>query len=267
MRPINVQKIRQHDRFARRKRKLFIAKMIAIGIGAASFFGGILYFFLFSSSLEIQQINVSGLKKVDAKAIDGRIQEQLQRTWLTYVRPQKNIFLFDSDRLRSSLLDQFPELKDVTIEKDPMHVVAFTFVEREPLGIWCFKNDCRYFDDEGALWGQPVRSSGFLLLTVNDLRERDQIIDEEFLEAVKQVHKGFQGIHVGLKNIRIPADRLREFQADTSKGYPVLISLDSDLAKQMEVFRIFIEKKATDKTFHPQYVDLRIDGRIYYKPS
>lgn len=239
--------------------------MVFLGLGAASCIAAIAYFALFSSSLHIQQINVSGLKKVDAKAVDDRIHQQLEQVWLSYVKPQKNIFLFDSDRLRSSLLNQFPALKDVTIEKDPMHSISLTFVEREPLGIWCFKNDCRYFDDEGALWGQPVRSSGFLLLTVNDQRERDKTIDPEFLEAVREVHKGFQGIHVGLKNITIPADRLREFQADTSKGYPVLISLDSDLAKQMEVFRIFIEKKAIDKNFRPQYVDLRIDGRIYYK--
>lgn len=265
MRPINVQKIRSHDRLARRKQKVFLAKMIALGVGVAGFFGGIGYFALFSSSLEIQQINVSGLKKVDAKVIDERIQEQLNRTWLSYAKPQKNIFLFDGDGLRASLLAQFPALKDVTIDKDPMHAITFTFVEREPLGIWCFKNDCRYFDDEGALWGQPVRSSGFLLLTVNDQRERDKSIDLEFLEAVKHVHRGFQGIHVGLRNVTIPADRLREFQADTSKGYPVMMSLDSDLEKQMQVFRIFIEKKAADKNFRPQYVDLRIDGRIYYK--
>lgn len=265
MRPINVQRIRQHDRLARRKQKLFIFKVASFALGAASFIGGIVYFALFSSSLQIQQINVTGLKKVDAKAVDERIQAQLESTWLRYVRPQKNIFLFDSNGLRASLLDQFPALKDVTIDKDPAHTISFAFVEREPLGIWCFGDDCRYFDDEGALWGRPVRSSGFLLLTVTDLRERDKSIDEEYLEAVKKVQKGFQGIQVGLKNIRIPADRLREFQADTSKGYPVLMSLDSDLAKQMEVFRIFVEKKASDRNFHPQYVDLRIDGRIYYK--
>jgi cell division septal protein FtsQ len=265
MRPINVQKIRNHDRLAQRQRKVFIAKAIAAGIGAVSFVGGIVYFFLFSSSLEIQQVHLDGLKKVDAAAIDQQIQSVVHAKWLRYVEPQKNILLFDSTRLRASLLDQFPALKDVSIDKKAMHEVTLTFTEREALGVWCFHDACKYFDDTGVLWGQPVRSSGFLFFTVNDLRDRDASIEPEWLDAIRTVQKGFQGLHVGLKDIAIPTDRLREFQANTSNGYPVLFSLDADLAKQMEVFRIFIEKKGIDPNFHPLYVDLRIDGRVYYK--
>jgi len=159
------------------------------------------------------------------------------------------------------------------VRKKLLHGLVFNFSERKPVGIWCFKESCSYFDENKVLWGQPAKSSGFIFLTIDDLRETaDKKIDDDFFKLVMEVAKSMTG---EVKNIVILAGSFNEFRAYTAHGYYIIFSTDSDIKNQLDIFKIFLaEKKDSLPTgavpdgrqgFHPQYIDLRIDGRVYYK--
>ena len=136
----------------------------------------------------------------------------------------------------------------------------FNFSERKPAGIWCFKDSCSYFDGDKILWGQPARSSGFIFLTVEDERGGHEI-DDGFFKPIMEVAKSMAG---EIKNIIIPADSFNEFRVYTS-DYNIIFTTDSDIQNQLDILKILIKEKGKDAGFHPQYIDLRIEGRVYYK--
>jgi hypothetical protein len=119
-------------------------------------------------------------------------------------------------------------------------------------------------------FGQAIQSSGVLLLNVNDMRVVSAstsltMVDSRFLGAIQTVVPILTSQDVKVKNIIIPADTYTEFDILVDGGYLVKFSLDSDIKNQLDVFRIFRTQKMTDGALRPQYVDLRFDGRVYYK--
>ena len=51
--------------------------------------------------------------------------------------------------------------------------------------------------------------------------------------------------------------------------YYIIFSTDSDIKNQLDVLKIFLNDKTNNSApvggFHPQYIDLRIENKIYYK--
>ena len=113
-------------------------------------------------------------------------------------------------------------------------------------------------------WGPAVRSSGFLLLTVEDSRPREDFgIDADFFRAIREAAVGLSGLTV--RSVAIPEDSFDEFRVHTDKSFYLIFSLGSNIKNQLEILKIFLEEKAKDANFNPQYIDLRIEDRIYFK--
>jgi len=72
-------------------------------------------------------------------------------------------------------------------------------------------------------------------------------------------------MNIFINKFTIPDKFISDFSAFTSNGYELLFSTDSDVNKQLEVLEIFLAEKKDDPDFKPQYIDLRINGRVYYK--
>ena len=112
-------------------------------------------------------------------------------------------------------------------------------------------------------WGQTGKSSGFIYLTVEDQRSGQDRIDKDFFGPINQVVKGISGVVV--KNIKIPENSFNEFRVYTSQGYYIIFTTEEEIKDQLDVLRIFLNDKKDDLSFNPQYIDLRVDGRVYYK--
>ncbi len=224
------------------------------------------HFLFFSKVFEVRGISLNGLNSVDNNVAFDQINSFINSKTLEYLKIQKNILFFNPSRLKAQFLSENPVIESVEIKKKLMHELVFNFSERKPVGIWCFKNDCRYFDSEKVLWGNAGRSSGFLILSVQDERD-DKEIPDDFFQAIGKVDQYMSDINLGLKvrSVLIPENSFDEFQVNTDRNYYLIFSLNSDLSNQIDLLKIFLNNKAGDVKFNPNYIDLRIDGRIYYK--
>lgn len=179
--------------------------------------------------------------------------------------------LISSGKLEAQI-SQLAFLKDVTVSKNYPHTLKISGTEREAEGVWCFDpptGDCKYFDQSGVTWGQAIQSSGTLVLDVDDYRIasgslNESSVDPQFLSAIKTVVSGLEQQGVKFKRVEIPQSGFTEFDVVTN-DYPIKFSLDSDLVNQLKVYQIFADQKLASGSFQPQYLDLRYDGRVYYK--
>ena len=286
MRPIDVKKLKYKDKLASKRRRSFHIKAVLIGVAVVVVIVGIGYVLFYASWLKVTNITFEGLTGGHQNDVQKVVDGALGRKILG-IPIGRDIFFVRSGPLETDLISQFSFIESVSVQKKYFHTLKISATERQAEGVWCFvprplgearsegvatqsSPDCRYFDHGGVTFGQAIQSSGVLLLNVNDLRVASAstsltTVDPRFLEAIQTVVPVLTGQDVKIKNITIPVGTYTEFDILTGDAYLIKFSLDSDIKNQLDIFRIFRTQKMANGVFHPQYVDLRFDGRIYYK--
>ena len=244
--------------------------MALIGAGLSIF-----YLLFFSQVMQIKDITINGLKTLKPEEILTVIDSEMNRNFLhpLHIKLQKNILFFDDAHTKSEILSQFPIIKALKIHKSYLHKMVVTITERNAMGTWCFGQDsltpptasCRYFDNEGYMWNKAIRSSGSLLLTIEDLRTMPENInkaDSVFIEAIKNIIVSLNALNIEINKIELPNDPTDDLKVYINQDYYIVLNARLDLDKQLDALRIFL---SSNKDMHPEYIDARIAGRIYYK--
>ena len=264
MRSYDVKKLSYRDELARKNRLFFILKLVSFVAAFFAVIGGGVYFLFFTDKLEITNITINGLKVMGQEDILAEVNNRFNQKKFGYLQANKNIFFFDAGKFEADMLLANPVLKNINIRKNLPHELVINVAEREPAGIWCSGSECRYFDDEMQTWGPTVRSSGFLFLTIEDGRPADGFrIDKDFFDAIHEVTANLSQPTV--KSIVIPEHSFGEFWVYTDKSFYLIFSLETDIGSQLDVLKIFLEDKSKNPDFAPKYIDLRIEGRVYFR--
>lgn len=274
-----MKKFKYHDKLASKRRQRFHVKSILIGLAVLMAIGGISYALFYAPWLKITNITFEGLSGGHQDDMGRVVNDTLNHKTLG-VPISRDILFLRSGSLIANLTSQFSFIEDISIDKDYFNTIKITVTERQAEGVWCFNpstgQDCRYFDNSGVTFGQAIQSSGVLLLNVDDMRTQSAsaslaTVDQRFLKAIQTVAPILTSQDVKVKNITIPKGTYTEFDVLVSDGsaitsaYPVKLSIDSDLPSQLDIFRIFRVQKMANGMLHPQYIDLRFDGRVYFK--
>lgn len=271
MRPVNIKRLKYKDEVVNRHRRAFVLRIAVVIIGTIAVVAGITYLLFFARLFDIREVSFSGLNTVGSNEFRTKIEENLNQKIFRFLPRRNDIFFVNTNKFEKEFASAYPIFKSVNVQRKLLHGLALDFLERKPAGIWCFGSaslttSCSYFDEDKVLWGQPAKSSGFIFLTIEDHREgASRQIDEEFFKSIMEVAKSMAG---EIKNIIISADSFNEFRVYTADYY-IIFTTDSDIQNQLDVLKIFLDDKIKDSSlvngFHPQYIDLRIEGRIYYK--
>ncbi len=269
MRPVNI-KNKYTDNLAHQRHARFLFRISMALAATLVAGGGVFYLLFFRNLLDIETITLNGLNTAGSDEFRAGINERLERKYLGLIPRKNNLFLLNTSGLRSEILAKYPILESLEIRKAMPHELIFNFKERKALGVWCFDNipsgrdECFYFDSSGDTWGPAARSTGFLIFSVEDQRNLEAPkIDGEYFNAIKKLTDKNAKLPVTVKDITIQEKSYRDLRVNVSAGYSLLLSLDSDISAQIEALKIFLANQ--DKDFKPQYLDLRVDGRVYYK--
>ena len=258
------QSLKYRDGLAKKRQRRFLARVVTIVIAGLTGVVALGWVVFFSGWFTIRDVSANGLLDSRKGQVLEIVQQQLGRRWLG-LPIGNNIILFPSSHIESFLQASFPFIQTVNINKGFFHSLTIDVIERQPEGIWCFSDDCSYYDRNGILIAPAPRSSGFLMLTVNDMRQNlVRVIDLKFLTAIQTILSGLDSQGIKVKSITIPVGTFTEFDVATANGYPIKFSIDSDLVGQVHALEVY-RKQHTDPNPPYQYLDLRFNGRVYYK--
>src|SRR3989338_7514158 len=195
MRPVNIKKLNYKDELGRRHRRAFILKIVVMVLGAIAVVAGIIYLLFFSRLFDIREVSFNGLDTVSSDEFRGKIDENLNQKIFGYFPRKNNLFLVNTGNFEKEFVSEYPVFKSVDIQRKLLHGLVLNFLERKPVGVWCFKNNCSYFDSDKVLWGQPGKSSGFIFLTIEDQRKKKRKktakkISQVFFPTRGEVAKG-----------------------------------------------------------------------------
>jgi hypothetical protein len=145
-------------------------------------------------------------------------------------------------------------------------------IDEEGAGIICRQNfgGCFYFNKDGIIFKDAPMTSGSLIIIIQDYSNRNyelgnQILEKSFIDIILEINKNlFSEIGLKILSFSINSYPIEELKAITNEGWYVLFSLKRDIKNQLLVLKVGLNEKIKDRT-NLQYVDLRIENRIYYK--
>ena len=254
---------------ARQKQRRFFLKIFIIVLVLLGLAGSAGYLLFFSSAMRITETNINGLKTIQSAEI-FYIVESLKNESLfgrLALKPQLNIIFFDDKYVHDKITNEYAVVKSVNITKEFPHKITIDVEERTPLGTWCFVDSkCGYFDESGTFWGRAIRSSGSLLLNVDDLRvsnEPVKKIESETLKPIMEVVGELDRAGIKITKIEIPEGSIGDFWLYSIGRYYLMFNNETKIIEQAKILKILLDEKG--ENFSPEYIDLRIDGRVYYK--
>lgn len=142
----------------------------------------------------------------------------------------------------------------------------------EQIGIFCKQDTsgCFYIDKEGIIFEVAPKTSGGLVVLIKDYSNRevklyDKVLDVELISAISEI-KDYLSAEMGLNVASFdidsyPTDKLRVV---TNESWYVLFGLRQEIKKQLLSLKAVLDEKIQDRSLL-QYVDLRIENRVYYK--
>lgn len=265
---------RYTDKYKREKRRRFSQKVFFIIGILVVLLAGIIYLLFFAHLLDVRSVVVES--DTQASELKDTIKVETNQ-WLDgkkyFLQRRRNIVFLGLGQLQVQLTKDFPKIDSISISRQLFHEIKINIKERSPAGIWCLttSQQCFYFNKAGIAYEKSPQTSGFLILAVQDDREReinfgDKVTDNDWLKAIVSAQQQLSDKKIQVKFIGISKNSINDFYALTSANFKILLSIDTDIASQIDAMVSFISQKLTaDRVARLQYIDLRIQDRIYYK--
>ncbi len=271
------------SRRQKRKQKNALKKIFFRGL----FFcllAGLIYFFIWSPFLWVEKTKVRSNKiplyyaPAEIKEIvENNLQEKLWR-----VVPQKSIALISSRKIKNDILDKFPEIKEVIIQKKLPNILIVKIWEREKIGVWCKIekeeelatstqefiekkiNQCFYIDQQGIIYRKAPLMKGNLVLNIYSAQKqtadlRTQVTSPEIINFILSINNGLKEI------VDFEIISLEDLRVLTLNNYQIYFNPSYSAELQLQALGTVLEKEIREDFIFLDYIDLRIQDRVYYK--
>lgn len=224
------------------------------------------YILFFSPIFKIRGIEVPGASE------GGEISPEELKNAFNY----KNIFLYTKNDIKNVLMEEFPLIADINISKNIIErSIKLIITERERLGIVCQAIEeemggCFYIDKQGVIFEDAPQTSGSLILLIKDYSQRKfyigkKIFEENVINAISKIREDLF-LETGIKvlDFSIKSFPPTDLNVMTSEGWYIIFGLDRDAGIQILSLKAALEEKIQNRE-ELEYLDLRIENRIYYK--
>ena len=256
----------------RRQRKLIFMSASFLAL----FLAGI-YSLFYSGFFSIDSLEVNEYKDIDKSSLDELINNYLdEKVFFGLIPRRSNFILVSKKYLEGKIEDTFVQLEKVNTDLAFFSkTISVDLEKRETAGIWCFKSTekCLYFDKQGFLFqeaGDSFKKEN--ILTVVDENKtsrylRDSVSDREMLDKIIESDKVLKILDfIGYLAFYIPENSFSDFYIKTSEGWDIYMDKTVNIEDQFFSLRELLNKKiSSEKRNSLKYMDLRIQGRVYYK--
>lgn len=215
-----------------------------------------IYFLLLSPYFKIKNISVTNNRVILAEEIINKIGPSVIN---------KNIFLADRGIIKKTLEKEFPRIDFVSILRKFPGTIVIRIYEKPSTLVWHTGNSRYLLDAKGNLID---RVEGDLRMPeVNDLANvpveiGQQIVTEDFIDFINQLANKFpKKTGFSIKSINV-AETTFEVQVISDKGIYFLFDSTRNLDTQLNYLVQVLETAGGNVR---EYVDLRVESRVFYK--
>ena len=184
-------------------------------------------------------------------------------------RPAERLrFLMDESTLRTYFLAHAPEVKSVRLEGNSLAKAQLKLTFRQPIAQWASAGVTYFVDGDGVTFEKNYFSPP--AVTVRDesgvaTTAGQEVINRQFLSFLGQSVAAFKKDGIIVTEAILPIDTVRQvmFQLE-GRAYLVKMTLDRGASAQVAQAIAAIRYLDTQAA-SPQYIDVRVDQRVFYK--
>jgi len=131
--------------------------------------------------------------------------------------------------------------------------------------------ECYYIDEEGIIFERAPQTSGVLVLVIKDESSaraelgKNVIAKESIANFVNLREYLSAQLNLRALDFVIKSDAPGDLKVHTNEGWYILFDASRDLKDQLQNLKLVLEEKIKEERKNLEYVDLRIENRIYYK--
>lgn len=248
----------------RKKRTVFRIKLYLAGFGIILFLIGVVYLMIYSPIFKVDGIKISGKDRLSDDMVLAILRPMVARGQISNFLGWNNFLVWSSGKIDVSGTALF----SVNVKKDWLtRIISIDIKERERFGIWCVTGDvCYWLDESGIIFEEAPLTEGTLILKVYDKNNRpltigSKVIEDRFVGNLIKILTELKKLDLAIQKIVLDRE-LQEVRADTYGGPAILFSIRFDPAVNVNSLKDLGKTVVIEKL---NYIDLRIENRIYYK--
>ncbi len=250
---------------AKRKKSIFKNRFFWLGLLFLIILGAAFYFVVFSSVFKIKEIQISGDIKISVEEIRNIILEQIDKNYF-----KKSIFLVSLKEISGTLLERFPQVARITIDRSFPNVLAVVVEERKPIAIFLQAEDYYFIDNQGIIFEKISEIPPQMLkiknsIWISDLGLGKGIFSKERMEQILKIEAKLNDLEISPREVSVISDK--RLNVETLENWKIFFNPKEDLDWQLTELDLLIKKRILpDKRKNLEYIDLRFE-KIYIYPE
>lgn len=211
----------------------------------------------------------SSFFKVKEIIINGSLNPEVQSEIDSF--KGKNILTFVLGNTEKQLAQKQSSIKEINILRGIPDTLKIDVTVRKPVLLWKSQDKTYLLDENGIAFlegeGVSVNDQGIKLFLVNDtsnmtVEPGKQIVTSEFVNFANDLARlAPEKVLLNIGEMRI-AETTFNIEADTDQGFKIKLDTTRSVEPQLDVLKKIIDQYRDQ--IH-EYVDLRVEGRVYYK--
>lgn len=270
-----LEQARQVRKQKVRKKRIFYFLFFIFCIILLVLFFRIPFFF-------IKNIQVVGLESIPVESVQETINQYMAGN-KAFVFSRRNIFIFNKKTVITKLRNDYPKVKAVDINKNLFSNITVAISEYQPSLLWCGvsynqEGDCYYVSDEGVIYekspkfSKPIYFVFFAPVSTPDNPFGNVLLDSDTRKKAQQLKHEFsiQGTSLFAFEKKDTTDNILYLDSNSEYHPYIIFRDDQSVTTVLSNFSTALksEKLKNSKInnfIDMSYVDLRFDGKVFYK--
>ncbi len=224
--------------------------------------GSIFYFVFLFPKFQITKINILGNEQIQAKDIEYVVWQDLSKNIFS-----KSIFTIDSKRLIKDILNKFPGIEDIKVEKKWPQDIILKIKERQVFASFCENDNCFSIDNSGVIFEKLEGNSQNMILRKElggkEIFLGEKIVEKNIIDIISKVENDLKNnFQINIKEVLVSNFLIFK----TSENWQIYFDPSSDINLQITKMNILLKDEipATARK-NIQYMYLQYKDRAYYK--
>ncbi len=232
----------------------------------------VFYIVFFYSGFQVKNILISGNDNIKTQELQDIILNNANTGLVGFWNLKiisKSIFLVNTDKINKEILEKFPIIESLRINKKFPETITLQVAERKPIGVFCNNdNQCFLIDENGIIF-EPllIAPNNFTIvrqtLEDNNIFAGEKIVNQNIITAISKIQKILKdNFQIDLKEALI-ASSVR-LNVTTSENWQIYFDLspDSDINLQITKLNLLLNGEiSSDSRKNLRYIDLRPKDR------
>lgn len=225
---------------------------------------GVIYLIVFSPLFKIATVELNTIKYQDRATIERAVANYKDGFFLNH-----NLVTINNSGLKKKII-AIPGIRSVEINKKYPNTLSVTVAERAPAFVWQVLDHKYLVDESGMIWSDyedKFRDSPVVIDTKNLSTEvGKKPVPAEFSRFILELSNDFKvmtGFSIAKMEVIDTTSELKVYSS--SSWYAYFDTTRTAKNELTNLIRILDEVKKNSKQKKLEYIDLRIDNKIFYK--